>query len=113
MPKIFDNLTPESQLGVALRDYFGGSYESLDVATGYLDLRGWGHLGDIIGGKPFAEGDPPVARVLVGMVAPSDSQAILSSLQAELAEQGPARPSTTTARRSIRKSGSCATYERS
>lgn len=56
MPKIFDNLTPESQLGVALRDYFGGSYESLDVATGYLDLRGWGHLGDIIGGKPFAEG---------------------------------------------------------
>ena len=88
MPKIFDNLTPERQLGVALRDYFEGSYESLDVATGYLDLRGWGHLGDIIGGKPFAEGDPPVARVLVGMVAPSDSQAILSSLQAELAEQG-------------------------
>ena len=44
MPKIFDNLTPESQLGVALRDYFEGSYESLDVATGYLDLRGWGCL---------------------------------------------------------------------
>ena len=86
MPTIFDNLTPDSQLGVALRQHFDGSYAAVDVATGYLDLRGWAHLGEVIESKAFADGDEPVARVLVGMVAPSDSQAILNSLQADLAE---------------------------
>ena len=86
MPKIFDNLTAESQLGVALRQYFENSYATVDVATGYLDLRGWAHLGEVIDQKAFTDGNEPVARVLVGMVAPSDSQAILNSLQSELAE---------------------------
>lgn len=61
----------------------------MDVATGYLDLRGWAHLGDIIEDKAHESGSAPVARVLVGMVAPSDSQAILNSLQSEIAEDDP------------------------
>lgn len=86
VPTIFDNLRPESQLGAAIRQHFEGSYAAVDVATGYLDLRGWAHLGEVIEAKTFVDGDAPVARVLVGMVAPSDSQAILNSLQAELGE---------------------------
>lgn len=86
MPTIFDNLALDSQLGVALRKHFDASYAAVDVATGYLDLRGWAHLGEVIEGKSFETGDAPVARVLVGMVAPADSQAILNSLQAELTE---------------------------
>ena len=89
MPNIFDNLRPESQLGVALRKHFTESYAQVDVATGYLDLRGWAHLGDVIEGKPAPVESAPVARVLVGMVAPSDSQAILSALQADLGEPSP------------------------
>jgi hypothetical protein len=89
VPTIFDNLAAESQLGKALRQHFMGSYSSVDVATGYLDLRGWSHLGDVIEGKTYEPGMAPVARVLVGMVAPSESQAILDSLQSELSEDGP------------------------
>ncbi len=86
MPTIFDNLAIDRQLGGALRQHFENSYGRIDVATGYLDLRGWAHLGEVIEQKTLADGDEPVARVLVGMVAPSDSQAILNSLQSELAE---------------------------
>lgn len=86
MPTIFDNLGPESELGTTLRRTFHESYESIDVATGYLDLRGWGHLGDVIESKPYIDGGPPIARILVGMVAPSESQAILESLQTDLAQ---------------------------
>lgn len=89
MPTIFDNLAAESQLGTALRQHFTDSYTHVDVATGYLDLRGWSHLGDVIEDKIHEPGSAPVARVLVGMVAPSDSQAILNSLQSELSDDGP------------------------
>ncbi len=89
MPTIFDNLAAESQLGTALRQHFTDSYTHVDVATGYLDLRGWSHLGDVIEEKAHESGSAPVARVLVGMVAPSDSQAILNSLQSELSDDRP------------------------
>ncbi len=89
MPRIFDNLAAETQLGLALRTHFTDSYTNVDVATGYLDLRGWSHLGDVMEGKAYESGSAPVARVLVGMVAPSESQAILDSLQSELSDDGP------------------------
>ncbi len=89
MPTIFDNLTNETKLGYAVRKHFSESYARLDVATGYLDLRGWSHLGEAIEGKPSDDSEGPVARVLVGMVAPSDSQAILESLQGELSDPEP------------------------
>ena len=74
MPTIFDNLAAESQLGTALRQHFKDSYTHVDVATGYLDLRGWSHLGDVIEDKAHESGSAPVARVLVGMVAPSSDR---------------------------------------
>ncbi len=85
MPNIYDNLSNETRLQPALREALQ-EYESFDVATGYFDLRGWSSLADLVDQK-FSDGEyegKPVARVLVGMVAPSDSQQILISLQNEL-----------------------------
>ena len=85
MPNIFDNITDESRLGLALRDSLQ-DFDTVDVATGYLDLRGWSNFADIIETKRTSgTGDGrPIARVLVGMVAPSDSEEILSSLQEDV-----------------------------
>jgi superfamily II DNA or RNA helicase len=82
VPKILDNLGDDTRLVTALRDTFG-HYGTLDVATGYLDLRGWGHLADLVDTKPVPSGRP-VVRVLVGMVAPSDSEQLLTSLQQQV-----------------------------
>ena len=55
MPTIFDNLTDETRLGIELRQTLE-RYAGIDVATGYLDLRGWNRLGPDIDLKPYAEG---------------------------------------------------------
>lgn len=85
MPNIYDNLTDATRLRPALREALE-EYDTFDVATGYLDLRGWSSLADLVDAK--TDGDEPaanpVARVLVGMVAPSDSQQILNSLQQDV-----------------------------
>lgn len=80
MPNIFDNITDETRLGLALRESLK-DFDTVDVATGYLDLRGWSSFADIIEAKHSSTADLPVpaARVIVGMVAPSDSQEILES----------------------------------
>lgn len=84
MPNIFDNLTEDTRLGAALRDSLH-YFDTVDVATGYLDLRGWSSMADILDSKPTpGPGDRPAARVLVGMVAPSDSQQLLDLLQDDL-----------------------------
>ena len=84
MPNIFDNLTDDTRLGAAVRDSLS-YYDTVDVATGYLDLRGWSSMADILDSKPTpGPGDRPAARVLVGMVAPSDSQQLLDLLQDDL-----------------------------
>lgn len=88
MPEILDNLQPESTLGGRLKLLFDADYEYVDVATGYLDLRGWDVLGDVIDAKDKPD-DRPTARVLVGMVAPADGAALLAQLQAELAPEDP------------------------
>ena len=80
MPNIFDNLTDPTRLGPALRDSLE-EFDSVDVATGYIDLRGWSNLADVLDGKRSQEEGPPTARVLVGMVAPADSQQLLDMLQ--------------------------------
>lgn len=80
MPKIFDNLADGSRLGPALQDSLE-DFDTFDVATGYIDLRGWSTLAEIIDTKTVVEGERPVARVLVGMVAPSDSEQLLLTLQ--------------------------------
>ncbi|MFF1830529.1 helicase-related protein [Paenarthrobacter sp. NPDC058040] len=95
MPTIFDNTA--HHLGAGLRATFG-AHSKIDIATGYMDLRGWDSLADIVDAKFEAsrtlQGEmisgmrdtakEPIARILVGMVAPADSQQILDSLQKEL-----------------------------
>ncbi|QIV79638.1 helicase-related protein [Mycolicibacterium frederiksbergense] len=83
MPNIYDNLAPQTRLRPALREALQ-EYDTFDVATGYLDLRGWAGLADLVEDKSANGAAGPVARILVGMVAPSDSQQILDSLQHEV-----------------------------
>lgn len=82
MPDIFDNLQAESAIGPALQGALT-AFDSCDVATGYLDLRGWASFADIVEAKTAQrrDGDPAIARVLVGMVMPADSALMLSALQ--------------------------------
>ena len=80
MPNIYDNITDDTRLGLALRDSLT-DFDTVDVATGYIDLRGWSSMADILDSKPAPDGARATARVLVGMVAPSDSQQLLDSLQ--------------------------------
>lgn len=80
MPNIYDNITDETRLGLALRDSLS-DFDTVDVATGYIDLRGWSSMADILDTKPAPDGARATTRVLVGMVAPSDSQQLLDSLQ--------------------------------
>lgn len=82
MPNIFDNLKDASAVGGALMGDLS-NFDTLDVATGYLDLRGWGSFADIVDVKSGSRSasDPPVVRVLMGMVMPADSAAMISALQ--------------------------------
>ena len=43
VPQIFDNLKAESSIGPALQNALT-NFDSCDIATGYLDLRGWAQL---------------------------------------------------------------------
>lgn len=85
MPNIYDNLSDTSRLSPALRGSLQ-EYDRFDVATGYLDLRGWAELADLIDAKApaGAQADTPQVRVLVGMMAPADSAAMLQDLQKEI-----------------------------
>jgi superfamily II DNA or RNA helicase len=85
VPNIYDNLVEATRLRPALREALQ-EYDTFDVATGYLDLRGWSSVASLIDTKfeSGMYGKNPVARVLVGMVAPADSQQILQSLQREV-----------------------------
>ncbi|MFC8871464.1 type IIL restriction-modification enzyme MmeI [Streptomyces sp. NPDC057148] len=86
MPEIFDNLD-DQQLGTALKGSLAGC-TTVDVATGYFDMRGWDSFKDLVEAKREAkaagEGGDPVVRLLIGMVAPSDSETILESLQRDV-----------------------------
>jgi superfamily II DNA or RNA helicase len=83
VPSIFDNITDESRLGPALQGDLS-NFDSVDVATGYLDLRGWGGFADIVDAKPQGGPEGPIVRVLVGMVMPSEAAAMLSVLQEQV-----------------------------
>lgn len=88
MPKILDN-TDGNTLGGSLLEAFP-EHQRLDVATGYLDLRGWDTFTDIVDAKAADRvGQEPVARILVGMVAPSDASAMLTTLQEQVGRPDP------------------------
>ena len=80
MPNIYDNTTDTTRLGPALRKSLV-HFDTVDIATGYIDLRGWSDMADILDSKTVSTEDGPAARVLVGMVAPADSKQLLDSLQ--------------------------------
>lgn len=80
VPQIFDNTANETRLGTSLQNSLA-YFQGVDVATGYLDLRGWAGFADLVDSKSDAADTNPVARVLVGMVMPSDAAAMLATLQ--------------------------------
>lgn len=82
MPDIFDNLQADSAIGPALITALT-HFDSCDVATGYLDLRGWASFADIVDAKSVgrADGADSIVRILVGMVMPAESALMLASLQ--------------------------------
>ena len=82
VPNIFDNITDESRLGPVLQEDLK-NFDTVDVATGYLDLRGWAGFADIVDAHARRSDDTAanIARVLVGMVMPADAAAMLSALQ--------------------------------
>lgn len=82
MPNIFDNIKDESAIGRALKADLS-SFDSLDVATGYLDLRGWASFADLVDQKANTSSNPvsPTVRVLIGMVMPADSEVMIAALQ--------------------------------
>jgi superfamily II DNA or RNA helicase len=110
VPRIFDNLSDQTRLATGLADWFPTT-ETLDVATGYFDLRGWNDLDDLITEKalsrsvtpanqvsdetgndaecasPFPrlrDGESPVVRLLIGMVMPGQHHALMDDLQRQV-----------------------------
>ena len=63
MPRILDNLTPDSELRSALQTTLELS-DHADFCVGYFNLRGWKHVDSYV--EPWS-GDVQCARVLVGM----------------------------------------------
>ena len=63
MPRILDNLTPDSELRSALQTTLELS-DHADFCVGYFNLRGWKHVDSYV--EPWS-GDVQRARVLVGM----------------------------------------------
>ncbi|MYD87116.1 MAG: NgoFVII family restriction endonuclease, partial [Acidobacteria bacterium] len=63
MPRIFDNLKPETSLLPALQDALEVSFRA-DFCVGYFNLRGWGGLAPFI--DSWDDSDGP-CRVLIGM----------------------------------------------
>ena len=52
VPRIYDNLSDSTKLGTGLNEFLH-SFDSIDVATGYFDLRGWSQLDDLVRTRPF------------------------------------------------------------
>ena len=63
MPRIFDNLEPNSTLISALQTTMALSNRA-DFCIGYFNLRGWKHVGPYV--EPWSGGDQK-CRILVGM----------------------------------------------
>jgi len=64
MPRIFDNLSPETQLIGGLRESMHGATRA-DFCVGYFNLRGWAGLAEQI--DELSSAESPACRVLIGM----------------------------------------------
>lgn len=87
--RIFDNI--KQDLGSHLEKTLLVS-NTMDVAVGYFDLRGWAVFDQLVRDKAQTrnEGDPPIVRILIGMVTAGMQQEMLDVLQADL--EGTAEP---------------------
>lgn len=83
MARILDNLSDETKMGSLVRKMFQ-TFERLDVATGYFNLRGWNMLCDIVDQKISENGSTRIARILIGMVQGSAHQEVLAAYQREI-----------------------------
>ena len=60
------------------------TFERLDVATGYFNLRGWSLFSDLVDEKMAHNPEAPVARILVGMVQGSAHQEVIAAYEREV-----------------------------
>ncbi|MDO3636410.1 helicase-related protein [Mycolicibacterium arseniciresistens] len=83
MTRIFDNI--KQDLGSHLEKTLLVS-NTMDVAVGYFNLRGWAVFDHLVRDKAesWNEGDPPIVRILIGMVTAGVQQETLDALQADL-----------------------------
>ena len=83
MTRIFDNI--KQDLGSHLERTLQVS-NTMDVAVGYFNLRGWAVFDQLVREKSenWNEGDPPIVRILIGMVTAGVQQEALDALQADL-----------------------------
>ena len=80
MSRIFDNI--DLHLGEHLKEVLT-SYDRLDAAVGYFNLRGWQLFAPTLETKVMKPGQP-VARVLVGMSGVEPDLALSEFLQSEI-----------------------------
>lgn len=87
MTRIFDNI--KQDLGPHLEKTLQVS-NTMDVAVGYFNLRGWAVFDQLVREKAesWNEGDPPIVRILIGMVTAGLQQETLDALQADLEGKG-------------------------
>ena len=88
--RIFDNLPTGGDghglgsVGARLTELFD-DFRSMDVATGYFDLRGWGTFDEAVRmhAESWRSGDAPLVRILIGMATPSAHDMMLRALDEE------------------------------
>jgi superfamily II DNA or RNA helicase len=85
MSHIFDNIS--ERLGDQLQKTFA-SFDRMDVAVGYFNLRGWEVFDELVRFKP--RGTAPVVRILIGMVTTGPQAEALDELQDKI--DGTTRP---------------------
>ena len=80
MTRIFDNI--DSKLGDHLQATLR-TFEHLDVAVGYFNLRGWKVFDEIVRQKPLADNPSrATVRILLGMMSGAPEAEVLEELQA-------------------------------
>ena len=97
MTRIFDNI--KLDLGSHLEKTLQVS-NTMDVAVGYFNLRGWAVFDQLVKEKAagWNAGDPPIVRILIGMVTAGVQQETLDALQADLEGAGESDADANTAR---------------
>lgn len=75
--RIFDNST-DKQLGPHLLRTLT-TFDSMDVAVGYFNLRGWSKLDEVVRNK--VKTDRPVVRILIGMSTQGPQDETIDQLQ--------------------------------